>query len=742
MFRTRSRHAARIPEQFARPNAPGGRHSKERMLRVRLTSYLQLLWGSGFTAFNVAFVAFWLLWVPEAVWISIGGAGPTRGTTADLAWTLLDVAAILAVYGLVYAILFQVLFFVIRLGAALLSHGRSLISKITPGLAVFALLGEPLLRQAGLYFESTQPALLSGGVLWAIAPPALLLSLAIGAVLIYLSPAFRGYNAIFVLIAAAFARLVLFPFDPAPGATGFLIYELTLLLTAFFIFINLQIRYRLHLWPNYESVEVPERFVHIGGTIALVCAGLYVAVESPWFYSRLSTGSPERAVYFIPTAVWFVCAAQWTLTTWLLDRGRLVSLARQKERIQAALLRSLSIAIVGLLAVLFVVTAFPRDGLARISATHSASSELLYLAGVLLDRDGDGNSLWPGQDPDDGDPCVRADLHRGCATASRSNDERDSALAPTAAILHNPAAPGIPRLAAANIILLSWVTPESAIPETTPAIPLHFAANRPEYALRTMLNDTDGIDEPATGTEVISLPSRLARRGFRTICAGRAIGQNYYRTGHAAHLDAGCQVFQPLEDLARNSGAPAPAAKPSTQGQAKTPASNINRTVLEALFVFERYREPGSNFLWIHYHADPKHAGPRPGLERETLYRLQQSGDVILVQLQPEEFRGNAYLLGKRQPRVVPEYPRPGELLRFAAGLQRTLTGSAHEQLVAIYRRSFSDSWFVRAGRRLGWEYPAQPVHTMRLDSAGMPVFFNALTGARTLSETPVRVRE
>ncbi|MCR9143654.1 MAG: hypothetical protein NXI24_15505 [bacterium] len=742
------------------------------MLRVRLTSYLQLLWGSGFSAFNLAFVAFWLLWAPEALWLALTvgfpGFSGVPGESAEayaLPWALLNSAAIFAVYGLVYALGFQLLFFGLRFTAALLSHGQKLLGRITPGLAVFLLSGEPLLRQAGLFFGAPDPA---AGFLWTFAPPALLISLAIGAVLIYVSPAFRGYNATFVLAAAVIARIVSFPVDPGPGFAAFLIYELTLLLTAFFVFITIQIRYRLHLWPNYESVEVPNRFVGIGAIISVVCALLYITVELPWFSAGRHLNASNHAAYFIPTAVWFVCAVQWTLTAWLLDRGRLVSLNQQKERVQSAVLRSLTVAIAVLSAVLFAVAAFPGIGLARLTAAHSASGELLYFTGMLLDRDGDGNSLWPGRDPDDGDPCVRADLRRSCATARNqtrpaANEARPPMpapdLSPAVAVLHDPTAPRIPRPADGNLILLTWVTPEAEIPDEAQPIPMYFAANRPEFALRALLENTDGIGEappnaPAnTAGDPIPLPSELARIGYRTICAGRTKpGSDYFRTGHAAHLDAGCQIFQPLGELSRNtSGAAPPGDSDSTsnsRAEAKSRAeSNINRTVLEGLFVFDRYREDGFNFLWIHYEDQPRqdrNAGQKdrdrrlqPGLERETLFRLRQSGDVVIIQMQPNDFVGKAYLLGKRQPRELPEYPRPGEVLRFAAGLRNAAPGGARNQIVALYQSSFMDSWFIRAGRRLGWSYPELPVYTMRLDSAGVPIVFNALTGRTLVNAQP-----
>lgn len=728
------------------------------------------MWGSGFTGFNVAFISFWLLWMPEAIWLALTVWFPPTGTdvagTNDLLWSLLNAAVILAIYALAYAIFAQALFSIVRLIAAIFSHGQTVFARITPGLAVFLLTGEPLLQQAGIYYGTANAEL---GLLWALAPPALLISLLVGAVLIYLSPVFRGYNAMFILTAAIAARIVLFPVNPGAGVAAFLIYQLTLLLTAFFVFITIQIRYRLHLWPNYEAVEVPERFVRIGGIIAVICSLLYVGVELPWFDSR-AYGGRESAPYFVPTAVWFVCAVQWTITAWLLERGRSVSLSQQKEQIQAAVLRSLTITIAVLLAVLFAVTGFPQAGLGRLTATHSTSGELLFLTGMLLDADRDGNSLWPGQDPDDNDPCVRKDFRRACAgfdVTSQSDRQPKADLTRTVApasaretrvtVLHDPTAPRFPRPPAGNVILITWVTAETNIPGDPTPIPIYFAANRPEYALAALLRNTDGMGDappenrdarsvPASEKESIPLPSALSRNGYRTICTGRAAGRSYFRTGHATHLDAGCQVFQPLDGLAKNTTGGETGAQSAALNETATRLrpSNINRTVLEGLFVFDRYREDHANFLWIHYEDPeslrlsirdkrtantPDHRRRQPRMERETLYRLQQAGDVILIQMPADGILGNAYLLGRRQPRELPEYPRPGELIRFAAGLQNTPPGSARDQIIALYKKSFSDNWWLKSGRKLGLDYPALPVHTLRLDDAGMPAIFNALTG-------------
>ena len=111
---------------------------------------------------------------------------------------------------------------------------------------------------------------------------------------------------------------------------------------------------------------------------------------------------------------------------------------------------------------------------------------------------------------------------------------------------------------------------------------------------------------------------------------------------------------------------------------------------------------------------------------------MRQVGDVIVIQMRPDDVFGNAYLFAGGRPRELPEYPRPGELIRFALGMRTTAPGSARNQIAALYQESFSESWWLKSARRLGWRYPELPVYTLRLDAAGMPVVFNGLTGLST----------
>jgi hypothetical protein len=522
--------------------------------------------------------------------------------------------------------------------------------------------------------------------------------------LVYYSPVFRGYNATFLLAAALGARAIQFPVDNTGAALiSFGIYELTLLLTAFFLFIAIQIRYRLHLWPNYETIEIPDRFLWIGGALTLFCALLYVIVGWP-VYSR--TGLDR---YFIPAACLYVCAAQWTLGASILSRRHSLTLARQKETVRATFLRTLAIVALSLAALLYAGLTFPGPGLQRLTRARGASGELMLLTGMLLDRDADGNSLWPGADPDDADPCVRANIGALCDDAHRADE--DPAITATGR----------------NAVLLTWVNTErgARMPTATTGIPLYFATNRPVRSIRAMFQGTDGMGDYAgiRPGDFGFLP-RLARAGYRTLCAGNDGGRGYFRAGSRSRLDAGCQVFQPLD----------PGITPASSSPEKasaTPASSshdINDTIRAGLRLLDRYGENSANFLWIHHAAASDETPPRS----ELLQRLQQKGELIVIQLYPDDVFGQAFIYTRQSSSPMVEYPEPGPLLAYALGFSKSPPPSAKDRVSVLYDQPFESSWWLRAVRRLGSGYPSFPVYTLRLDEAGQPIVFDGLTGSLT----------
>lgn len=663
------------------------------MRPIRLTAFLQITWGSSFIAFNVACLAFWSLWLPESLWILLGAVQQPHATIGELPATLFDASLLILVYGCLYALAFQLLFVAVRAFAALLSRGHRFLSSVTPGVVIFFIVVEPLLAYATA----------ATGLFWGLSPFALLASIGSGLLLVAVSPVFRGYNASFLLASALTARVILFPVAVPENITALLIYEFTLLLSCFFVFITLQLRYRLQLWPNYENFEIPERFVQIGAVIAIVCAALFLLTE--WNNS-----------FFIPTAAWLVCAVQWTVTAWLLERGRIVSLEQQSRSAEKASVQTLAIISSGLVAALLALLVFPQSHLERVQAASSVSAELLDLSGIILDSDRDGNSRWPGGDPNDRNDCIRADFRHRCADARPTTTQIE-----TQAVVYNPRVPRRPQPAAANSILITWVSDGIRMPSEFEATPIVLPANQPVPALRAIFHNADGVGQSPAGPEAGSdagLISRLARRGVRTVCAGRTTGPQYFRSDSPAGLDRGCQIFQSL---------------------AAESEANINRTVLEALFVFERYREATPNFLWIHYDGglstQSEINGKAAALERETLLRLQSTGDVTLLHLEPDRLRGTIYLMGARQLRETPELPLPGELLAFTLGLQNTPPGSSVGQTLALIPATSERSWWRRSLERLGTLPERFPVRTLRVMDDGMLERFDGHTGVRSRPE-------
>ena len=657
------------------------------MRPIRLTAFLQITWGSSFIAFNVACLAFWSLWIPESLWIAFGAIQQPPTSMSDLPAALFDATLLVLIHGCLYALAFQLLFVAVRAFAALLSRGHRLLTGVTPGLASFVIVVEPLLAYATA----------ANGMFWGLSPLALLASIGPGLLLIAVSPIFRGYNASFLLASALAARVILFPVPVPEDITALLIYEFTLLLSCFFVFITLQLRYRLQLWPNYENFEIPDRFVRVGAVLAVVCAALFLLTE--WSHG-----------FFIPTAAWLVCAVQWTVTAWLLERGRIVSLEQQSRRAEKASVQTLAIISGGLVAALLALLVFPQSHLERVQSARSVSAELLDLSGIVLDGDQDGNSRWPGGDPNDRNDCIRADFRHRCADARPTSAEPEAQ-----AVVYNPRVPRRPLPAAENSILITWVSDSIRMPSEFEATPVVLPANQAAPALSAIFHNADGVGQRPDSPEADGLISRLAQRGVRTVCAGRTAGAQYFRSDSPAGLDRGCQVFQSL---------------------AAESEANINRTVLEALFVFDRYREATPNFLWIHYDDGPQLEGQAratvPALERETLLRLRSTGDVPLLPLQPDRLRGTMYLMGARQLRETPELPRPGELLAFSMGLRNTPPGSSVGQTLALIPTETERSWWRRSLERLGALPKRFPVRTLRVTEDGMLERFDGYTGVRS----------
>ncbi len=721
------------------------------MLKVRLYPYFALLWGSAFSGFNTAFFAFLALAPSDALLYRLRNG-------AFFADGLVYQTALLIVFAFLYAATFNVFFSFVRLLAAALSHLERFLPRITPGLAVFALIGQPAL----LLVDAPVPQLagfetpLKLALLFA-------LSFGLGALLIYFIPIFEGYNSVFALAAALLARLVhsnLSPIDD--GRTNliyFVIFEIHLFTTAFLFFIVIQARYRLHLSPNYERIEIPNSFFL--PAIAL-CLLLWIALLiasasiSEWFGATADVGASAALVvdaarpflarksagaanFEFPLALYFLCAVHWTAIGYSLRRQRLITLDRQNRLVRNSMFQAAGFLFALLLSFLYVLlNPFAPQALGRVTTAGGAASEIVSAAGALLDGDRDGNSLWPGADPDDANPCVRADLNGRCTieeNASAPTPRRlEGAARYSGALNRELSARGNLTLVTLTGVRPPQTWPQNASTDRPQIFPIALATDRGEHSLRALLQGLDGVDE-FRGVRNSSLISELSRIGYRTICTGVDRGRAYFDTRHNLRLDAGCQIFETpnLEEEPEREGLTVGADAPEIVSPRALESVSLTETARRALALYDSYKEK-NNFLWMHYNGEAD-----DGEVLRALQDLRDPGPLAVVFI-PEynSLRGELWLFSERSAPTELQNPDVAQTLYFAAGLRTAAPQTRADDAGALYDQTFALSWIGRIISAHDPSYPIFPMFTFRLERNRI-VVFDGLTGARH-QETPTSV--
>lgn len=715
------------------------------MLKVRLYPYITLLWGSAFSGFNTAFFAFLALAPSDALLYRLRNG-------AFFADGLVYQTALLIVFAFLYAAAFNIGFFFVRLLAAALSHLERFLPRITPGLAVFTLVGQPAL----LLVDAPVPQLAGFET-----PLKLILlfalSFGLGALLIYFIPVFEGYNSVFALAAALLARLVhsnLSPIDD--GRTNlvyFLIFEVHLFTTAFLIFIVIQARYRLHLSPNYERIEIPNAFFF--PAIAL-CVLFWLALlvasasASEWFGSGAGataqgglSSAPDAARPFLarksagaanfefPLALYFLCAVHWTAIGFSLRRQRLITLERQNRLVRNSMFQAAGFLFALLVSFLYVLlNPFAPQALGRVTTAGGAASEIISAAGALLDGDRDGNSLWPGADPDDDNPCVRADLAGRCTIEENAGAPAprrlEGATRSTGALSRELAARGNLTLVTLTGVAPPGTWPHAAAVARPQVFSIALATDRGEHSLRAILQGLDGVDE-FRGVRNPSLIAELSRIGYRTICTGVDRGRAYFDTRHNLRLDAGCQIFETpnLEEEPEREGLTVGADKPDIVSPRALEDATLTETTRRALALYDSYKEK-NNFLWMHYNGAAE--------DREVIRALQDLRDPgpLAVVFIPKynSLRGELWLFSERSAPAELANPDVAQTLYFAAGLRTSAPQTRREDVGALYDQTFALSWIGRIISAHDPSYPIFPMFTFRLERNRI-VVFDGLTGAR-----------
>ena len=664
---------------------------------IRTSDLFRIAAAPVLRSFLIAFLACFVLVMPEwAIYVLRNPAWLLEG--------LARIGALMFCLAVFYAVLIEASYQISLAVGSLLLRFEKYSTGAAPGLVLFIIIGMPL--QA--YFPSPESGELLRGVLF------FFICLATGIVCSYFFPFFRGLNAPLLLAAAIASRTLLVPFWQGGTPLEFLIHVLNLALTGFLIFIVLQVVHRLHLAAGYENVPPPKPLLWIG--VAL--AGLAVVLQFLGAIPDLSltTASTEYGIevaglgmtglarqYGIPTTVFVLCLVHWAVAATFLTRDRGGRLTDHLQAYQRSLLLSLALLLACVPAGFLAGTARPSL-LGQIVAARGVTSDVLSVAGALLDFDGDGNSRWPGQDPDDSDPCVRYDVRDICQAVPSP-----ARLTPAEFVgASEEVAPG-----RTTIVFFSFGRSDppgvrSEFRRSAPAfraLSQGLPTDRFEHSLRALFQDLNGIEE-YLGVDGRSLWSRFAADGFRTICVGYDGGRGYWKANGL--IDRGCQVLEAVPDSV-----------------ARSPDEAARNSILR----FRAYREDRT-VLWFHYDPPPGAPADREALLR-TLSILREPGGVLVVLFKPNpgEFTADLWALGRSLPDELPADPRLGDLMRHLAGTTREPILSRGMSFGVMYDQPFATSWARSFIQRFRPGYPKYPVFTFAHRGGSIRIF-DALSGA------------
>lgn len=331
---------------------------------------------------------------------------------------------------------------------------------------------------------------------WSVAAlAALAAGLIVAVPLMALIPELRGENAPLLTIGALLAWLGSEHSQSSLLAAAMDLRDRIILVVAFYLWF--QIRRRLHRSPVYTPFTASRTSQIIVFALCVACA----------------------AASFLDSSVSLWSFALFLLLSWLFTARFLPGSAGGSAGRAAQLLLLAYLA--GGAAFLHLAH-FADDASAvssRMLRSNSLSGRLLLNAGVFLDGDFDGNSRWPGQDPDDRDPCLRRDGVNRCRRVPRFT----------------------PEPVGQRILLVTRLLGDRA--EAVPAQgALYLASNRVEEVLLSIVRSMDGysVHAGAAGESPFAL---MSEAGYRTICIFVDAGKKY-----AANLTHGCQVFLEVPD--------------------------------------------------------------------------------------------------------------------------------------------------------------------------------------------------
>ena len=487
------------------------------------------------------------------------------------------------------AIIFEFLFAIVRFVGAIFVRGGHVWSLSVPALTVFFLLIEPLLsltvspqETAVSWFEAVmlQMSLLSFTE-WSIV---IVAAISVFAIIVTL-PVFYGLNSSFLLAATIVSRLLLLPVqsllfsNPASFSIlqflGFVAVVVGFSILFYFYF---QIRRRVGLSPFYERFKISNLAIVL--TLIMIvscCIALLV----------LAQATSNYRIQMIITYVTVIAAVLIMLLLYLLI------LKYEAKTNRSIRIRYSHAFIVLVLLIASGITALIRNYEAAyiFFARPAIAGNLFEQLSLLTDTDHDGNSRWPGKDPDDTNAAIRieasadvsADLSEIEPIGYTMLNHTLLTFVIDGDLIENPIYSNDTSKTHSAIIVRP---PQS---EAADSIGLQSAlqtSNQPERTLRSWFQGLTSLEE-INETTRRSLLSIAAEDGYRTLCFGNDDGSGYFSHQHRSKLDAGCQVFETIE----------------TTGDTTTTTNDfqscLSDSITKANSLASQYAEKHT-FLWLH----------------------------------------------------------------------------------------------------------------------------------------------
>ena len=592
-----------------------------------------------------------------------------------------------------YSVFYTLLFLSCHYFTFFLNRLDKLFSYAVPSLLYFWLLVEPWLNSESSGFHYPDSLLENFRFIGLI-----LLFLIFSFVFIRIFPSLSLFHSICILTAALIGRVILPPTSLLQEGAIQNISLYLLLTFSLFSTLSMHMYLKRSYFLQTFHIPLPRLILHL----LLFISPVVILIANKQGIS-IPFLADEGETIFSVTQTLYSLAMVWCSQGIVLLIIALLCSFRQ-DKLSQKTWRGLLITSYLFIGIFFcsLLNMIPRKINTILEKPVSASSltmESLYLFSILWDKDGDGNSLWPGNDPHDQDPCIRKDFRYYCIDFSWKLRKRNS---------HKQSSYGI-KNSDSNVILISIVNPlDSAILPTFTGFYQRKLILHSDSPVRSIHSHWQNLTlkETHQGTTRESLISKIAQQGRRTICTGWTGQKDYFQLRKSPKLDQGCQVFQPLDS--------------------KKSELNFSFVGKYALKLYKEYRER-KNFVWIYYHNPSGFSQKQRQELRDFISLIRKNTSVAILQI--FESSPQAYFFSQKP--LLPHYPDLNASLLWLNGIGRTppsqtlIRGALYKSPVhAPYRQTLISSLLQRYSSK----YPSIPVNTFTWEK-GKWNFFDGLSG-------------